>query len=732
MSIPIRQIPLTALRPSPTNPRTTVDAASIQEIASSILQHGIIQPILVREMSKGPLMEQFGLAEPTDHSGEEPRFEIVFGFQRWTAAQEALKRAETECPEAIEHLDLTNAPCMVRELTDRQVVEMQIIENLQRRDVSPKDEAFGYARLLDMRDEKGDAIYTLEKIADAIGKKKTHVSDRLKLRYVPEELWEALAQGQVFISHLEAVGGIPHEKARKEAAKRILKPEYSGHPMSVKQAVEMIESDYRVSLKGCGFALDDAELVPVESKDGVRIMGGACIKCEKDPEGCPHRTGNMPELQDQLQKPTGKKGGQQTGINPNLCCNTECFKAKQNAAFRVVKAHAETEGRTVFDVDKSSEVFASWSDGLQHGTPYVLVTESPDFTSTGHHGAEDLPAWEELLKDSDYMKHTIIARHPKTKRVHLLLDREQAIAMASANGHKKLFKERPEPVKPKDEKTLAKEQAAEERERQKRQLEYAEEGAFEKLFLRRAGAIVSGPRGISDEVWAVLARSLCICFSETYGDELRALAAYCGKALGENDDFGVDELAEVVAARVKKEPSFAREFLVVGLIVLEVSVSPGGNDFSELKTVGSLTKLLKIDQAALRKESRAAAESVIKRQKVEELKSLSEKRLTCKKGEIAELDEEIAALQKELGLPRPVSDYKCDTCGKELNVPPGKGEVAAGIPKGDMHCLDHGGDWEVWQKLGAIGDGASQKPDKTKPKTAAKTVAKKAGKKGGK
>src|SRR5262245_32877567 len=156
----LQMIPISQIAPSPTNPRKYFDPAKLQELADSIQEHGLAQPILVR---LNP--------EHTD-----PFYELVAGERRWRAAKIA---------------GLEEIEAKVRDLDDKAVLEIQFIENLQRTDLSAVEEAEGYKRLLD---EHG---YTADSLAGKLGKSKSYVYARLKLINLPEQALEALAKGDL-------------------------------------------------------------------------------------------------------------------------------------------------------------------------------------------------------------------------------------------------------------------------------------------------------------------------------------------------------------------------------------------------------------------------------------------------------------------------------------------------------------------------------------------------------
>ena len=143
---PFRQLPLAALEQSRTNPRVRFDPAALAELVESIRAHDVIEPIIVRRLAAS--------------KSEGEKFEIVAGARRFRAATMAGRES---------------MPAIVRELTDAQVLEIQVIENVQREALHPLEEAAGYRALMD------DHAYTAEALAEKVGKSREYIFARLKL-----------------------------------------------------------------------------------------------------------------------------------------------------------------------------------------------------------------------------------------------------------------------------------------------------------------------------------------------------------------------------------------------------------------------------------------------------------------------------------------------------------------------------------------------------------------------
>lgn len=164
---PKRELPVEYLKPNPDQPRRVFDEAAIDELAESIATRGLLQPILVRP--KG---------------GND--YEIVAGERRWRAAQRA---------------KLHNVPVIIRELTDEETAEIALIENLQRVDLSPIEEAAAYQALAEMHKR------TQEEIAKAVGKSRSHVANVMRLLKLPKKVQTALSAGALTMGHARAMLG---------------------------------------------------------------------------------------------------------------------------------------------------------------------------------------------------------------------------------------------------------------------------------------------------------------------------------------------------------------------------------------------------------------------------------------------------------------------------------------------------------------------------------------------
>ncbi|MEP9403009.1 ParB/RepB/Spo0J family partition protein [Sphingomonas sp. VNH70] len=171
-SVGVRQLPITALTPMAGQPRRFFDDAALDELAESIAARGIIQPIVVRPHGKG--------------------YEIVAGERRWRAAQRAR---------------LHEVPVVVRDLTDAETMEIALVENIQRRDLTAIEEAEGYRRLID---EFG---HTQEALAHLVAKSRSHVANLLRLLDLPRAIQEMVGDQRISMGHARALINVPEAEA---------------------------------------------------------------------------------------------------------------------------------------------------------------------------------------------------------------------------------------------------------------------------------------------------------------------------------------------------------------------------------------------------------------------------------------------------------------------------------------------------------------------------------------
>lgn len=284
-------VPVASLVASPTNPRKHFDNTTLDELADNIKQHGIISPILVR-----PHPEKAGPASI--------KYQIVAGERRWRAAKLA---------------GLAHVPVSVRELTDAQVLELQLTDNLQRDDLSPLEEAEGYAQLIQIHKKKGNAAFGVDRLADVIGKSRGYVYARCKLNDLCPEGKKALGEGKLEFSIALEIARIGHHDPQRQILKVVLEGKHRGDgPMTFRDAKEHIHDHFMLQLKSAPFPIDDAALLP---------RAGPCVTC-------PKRTGNQRELFADIK-------------SADICTDAHCFGEKRQAFAARKAEEARKQGQTV-------------------------------------------------------------------------------------------------------------------------------------------------------------------------------------------------------------------------------------------------------------------------------------------------------------------------------------------------------------------------------------------------
>lgn len=263
-----RDVPLSQLNESKSNPRRVFEDAALNELAASIRSQGVLSPLLVR-----PLTEN--------------GFEIVFGARRYRAAQ--LAEQET-------------LPIRIKQMTDAEVIEAQLVENLIRAEIHPMEEAEGFARLLALEEPK----YSIEQIGARVGKSPAFIAQRLKLVDLVPAAVDAFYANEIGVGHALLLAKLPaHEQP--QALSACFKEVYNGTQkparvlLPVRNLQFWIESNVLLVLKDAPFDKRDAQLVPT---------AGSCADCRK-------RTGHNKLL-----------FGDDLGRQGDRCTDPGCYNAK--------------------------------------------------------------------------------------------------------------------------------------------------------------------------------------------------------------------------------------------------------------------------------------------------------------------------------------------------------------------------------------------------------------------
>ena len=315
----VRNIPLTDICPSNLNPRKTFDQESLNELAENIKENGLIQPITVRKLPKG----------------SEHKFEIVCGERRYRAVTIA---------------GLEEIACVVRELDDKQAFAAMIIENLQRKDVDPMEEAAAFSKLYT------DGTMKIAEIAKMLGKSSSFVTSRIQLNNIIPEFEALMRNGTLYLVHLLEICKLTQEQQKvlyDNCFSEACIARWTQKILKLEILHEMIDEHVMSFLDTAPFSLADGSFA-----------------CGKDCEGCPFNTKNKPESYKDSTRPR--------------CMNAVCFKQKaQEFVFRTAKA---LDIPIVYQGSKDDAIVqAAEAYGLKltdmTNRSYVLCPKEPDRAS---------------------------------------------------------------------------------------------------------------------------------------------------------------------------------------------------------------------------------------------------------------------------------------------------------------------------------------------------------------
>lgn len=321
-------VPLDAIAPSKTNPRKHFEPGALKELADNIREIGILQPLLVRVLDPNPVLGERAAA--MSHGKKVADYELVFGERRWRAARTA---------------GLAQVPVIVRPLDDKQVLELQVVENLQRQDLTPIEEADGYQRLVKQHG------YTVEDLAAKIGKSKSHVYARMKLLSLCTPARAALESGKLAAEVALLIARIPDPKLQKEALEHVLESDWDG-PMTYRAAKDYIHGEYMLRLSEAQFDIKDADLLP---------SAGTCA-------ACPKRTGNQKELFADVDR-------------ADVCTDPKCFEQKKQAWIARELERAKSAGQEVHGPEEAKKFF---NYQRVKGAEFVDLADRCDMLGYGH------------------------------------------------------------------------------------------------------------------------------------------------------------------------------------------------------------------------------------------------------------------------------------------------------------------------------------------------------------
>ena len=234
-------LPISKIEPRADQPRREFDKAALEELAESIRQHGLIQPVTVRKLEGG-------------------YYQIIAGERRWRAARMA---------------GLQEVPVRIMEADDQETAELALIENLQREDLDPVEEAQGYRSLME------NYGLTQEKVAQRVGKSRPVVANALRLLNLPESVLEHLSSGELTLSHARAILELGDRASQEQAAKETVE-----RGLSVRETTSLVKrinsgkgkrekKDYRTAPDGVDYIAQVERQLTEALGRRVRINAGA-------------------------------------------------------------------------------------------------------------------------------------------------------------------------------------------------------------------------------------------------------------------------------------------------------------------------------------------------------------------------------------------------------------------------------------------------------------------------
>lgn len=227
----IETLPLREIEPDPGQPRKTFDDETLAELSASIAEHGLLQPIAVRPKPSGGYL-------------------IVAGERRWRASRMA---------------GLTEVPVIVKDVTDEQAMELALVENLQREDLDPVEEATGIRELMTRCD------LTQEQAARKLGKSRSALANSLRLLSLPETVLELLKSGFITIGHAKVVLGLPTPELQEEAAQMI-----ADNQLNVRQAEALCKKLAKPAKEPVAAPLPSA--LPMEVEESLKQALGSEVR----------------------------------------------------------------------------------------------------------------------------------------------------------------------------------------------------------------------------------------------------------------------------------------------------------------------------------------------------------------------------------------------------------------------------------------------------------------------
>ena len=236
----IRSLDIHSIERSRFQPRNEFDPEQLRELSESIKQRGVVQPLLVRPIRS------------TENRGGDAastaRYELIAGERRWRAAREA---------------GLTTIPAIVREASDQEALEIALIENLQREDLNPIEEARAYEQLA------AQFTLTQEQIAEKVGRSRAAVANAMRLLGLPADVLSWIADGRLSVGHAKAILGLSIVEEQRLVAERVLRRNLTVR--ETEQLVEQLKGDAKVRVRALGKTPKSSHVLAIEEKLQQRL-----------------------------------------------------------------------------------------------------------------------------------------------------------------------------------------------------------------------------------------------------------------------------------------------------------------------------------------------------------------------------------------------------------------------------------------------------------------------------
>lgn len=455
-------MPLENIKITKSNPRKVFDEEALDRLTENVKQHGVLTPILVRAIGE---------------NGSR-RYELIAGERRLRAAKAC---------------GLKTIPAHVREMSDQEALEFMMIENLQRDNLHPMEEAEGFGRLHDQFQ------FSFDTLAERIGKSRSYVVQRMKLLDLVPTGRQAFWKDQLNITTAFLVARIP-ENLQEDALKKILRP-VGQEPLSLGDVQRMLLREFTLNLSQAPFDIKDETLV----KGAV-----ACA-------ACPKRTGNQSELFSDVS-------------HKDTCTDPVCFKAKSDATWdRLKEAQATAANNLTGDAvqtlsDKEMKGIFPYGGGNSSPRGNWVGLDDECYEVTRASGKSK--TWRRYLKD--HMPPIFAGRIDGTIK-YLVHQSDAMKALVDA----KLIKKTSSSFSSPDQEKWKKDQA---RARKKAEMD-------NKIFAAQIGAIVDRAEHLGTPMkkgfWPIVAKAL---LESTWADTLKSISKRRG--LKKKGSYGADELSE--------------------------------------------------------------------------------------------------------------------------------------------------------------------------------------------